>query len=161
MDFDKLDLRSAGEAEHWLPLRLGDTQLFRDMEKKEQPCRIKVASPASSGVEAALKAVNRLAQREQTIAAKLANAANREERRALERQLDAVEEEAEKSIKNFLTTAIVDWENIDKGGEPLPFSRDALCDMSEAKAPLARLATTIARDMAKVLDPFTEADSAS
>lgn len=160
MDFDSLDLRSAGDAEHWLHLRYGDTKLYSDMDKREGPCRVRVASPASENVEPVLKTVQRAMNRQATLASQAASATNRDQRRAAEGQLDSAEKDAENAVRTFLRLVILDWENIEKGGKELKFSKDALADMTEPKAPLSRLVATIVEDMGKLHDPFTEAAAA-
>ena len=157
MDFAKLDLRNAGDTEHWLNLRLGETRLYADMGKQEGPCRLLVASPASDGVEAVLKGVQRAMSRQAAVAEQLATAVNRDQRRAIETRLDNAETEAQKAVEKFLNTVVLGWENIQLGGKGLKFSKEALADMTEPKAPLARLVMFIVEDMGKLHDPFTEA----
>lgn len=159
MDFDLLDLRNAADKEYWVQLRHGDTLLFADMDKQERPCRVKVASVAEPGVEDAMKAVARVASMRQSVEAQLSVAPNREQRKALEKRLDDVERETDKCLTTFLIKIVRDWENIDKGGKPLPFSEEALRDMAQPKAPLFRLAGLIAEDAASAQSPFTDANS--
>ena len=155
MDFDLLDLREAGGKEYWVQLRLGDRLLFADMAKQERPCRVKVASIANPDVEDALKAVTRVGRMYRGVEAGLADA-NRQQRAALEKRLTEVEQESERALSGFLNVAVRDWENIERGGELLPFSKDALKDMAQPKAPLFRLAASIAEDAASAQDPFAD-----
>jgi hypothetical protein len=74
----------------------------------------------------------------------------------LEKRLAEVEQESERALSGFLNVAVRDWENIERGGEPLPFSKDALKDMAQPKAPLFRLAASIAEDAASAQDPFAD-----
>lgn len=156
MDFDLLDLREAASKEYWLHLRLGETLLFADMDKQERPCRVKVASIAEPDVEDAMKAVTRAGTLYRGVEAQLAQAANRQQRQAVEKRLADAEREAERALSRFLMTAIRDWENIEKGGKALPFSADALKDMAQPKAPLYRMASQIAEDAASAQSPFAE-----
>jgi hypothetical protein len=160
MDFDLLDLREAAGKEYWVHLRAGDRLLFADMDKQERPCRVKVASVANPEVEQALKAVTRAGRMYRGLEAALADA-NRQQRAALEKRLGDVERESERALTSFLMKSIVGWENIEKGGKDLPFSREALADMAEPKAPLFRLAQAIAEDAASAQDPFAESAPAS
>ena len=159
MDFGKLDLRAAADQEHWLHLRVGDTLLYLDEEKQEGPCRVKVRSVANDEVERALKVGTRAARAVATAESQLATA-NRQQKGEIEPRLDALEKQLEKALQAFLTTAIVDWENIQVGGKSLPFSKEALADMSEPKAPFARLATAIMDDMGNLASPFGKPDPA-
>ncbi|RDC59789.1 hypothetical protein HME9302_00984 [Alteripontixanthobacter maritimus] len=161
MDFDTLDLRNAEDEEYWLHLRHGETKLYADMDKQEGPCRVRVASPASNGVEPVMKSVQRSIGRQAALSDQLANAVNREQRRTAETRLDQAEEQTQKAVQTFLNTVILDWENIEKGGKKLTFSKEALADMTEPKAPLSRLVMTIVEDMGKLHDPFTEPDGGS
>jgi len=156
MDFSNLDLREAASKEYWVHLRLDDTLLFAG---KDKPCRVKTASAASPEVEEALKAVTRVGALSTNIEGQLALAANRQKRRAIEGKIDEVERDAERALTRFLCTAIVDWENIEKDGKSLPFSKEALSDYSQPKAPLFRLAVTLAEDMREAQSPFAEAES--
>lgn len=159
MDFDLLDLREAADKEYWVQLRMGDTLLFADMEKQERPCRVLVASMAEPGVEEATKAVSRAGTMYRSLEAQLAAAANREQRRAIEKRLGEVDREAEKCITNFLMRSVRQWENIVKGSDPLPFSDEALKDMAQPKAPLFRMASAIAEDAANAQNPFSGSDA--
>ena len=161
MDFDLLDLREAAGKEYWVQLRLGDTLLFADMEKQERPCRVKVASAAEPKVEEAMKAVTRAGSLYRSIEAQVALAPNRQQRQALEKRLEEAEKEAEKALTRFLVVSIRDWENIQKGGEPLKFSDEALKDMAQPKAPLFRIAASLAEDAASAQSPFSESAPAS
>jgi len=160
MDFDILDLRGAAGKEYWVHLRVGDRLLYADMENQERPCRVLVASIADPEVEEALKAVTRSGRLYRSVETALGEA-NRQQRKALEARLEAIERESEKALTRFLTTAIRGWENIERGGKPLPFSQEALADLAEPKAPLFRLAATIAEDAASAQDPFSEPAPAS
>ena len=160
MDFDLLDLREAAGNEYWVQLRMGDTLLFADMDKQQGPCRVLVASMAEPGVEDAAKAVSRAGTMYRAIEAQLAVAPNREQRRAVEKRLADLDREAEKCISNFLLKTVRGWENINKGGEPLAFSDEALKDMAQPKAPLFRMATAIAEDAATAQSPFSESETA-
>lgn len=157
MDFAKLDLRAAAEQEHWLHLRVGDTLLYNDDDGT--PCRVKVRSVANDEVERALKVGTRAARAVATAENQLATA-NRQQKAEIEPRLDALEKQMEKALQAFLATAIVDWENIKVGGKPVPFSKDALADMSEPKAPLARLAPAIMDDMGNLANPFGKPEPA-
>lgn len=159
MDFDLLDLRQTAEKEYWVHLRLGDTLLYADMDKQEGPCRVKVASISNPDIEAQLKAVNRVATRFSHAEAEFAGAKDRQARLATEKRLDSIDAEAEKIFSNFLCEIILDWENIQKGGNTLPFSADALKDMSAKGGPLFRMASTIAGDAIKAQSPFIVAES--
>lgn len=158
MDFSSLDLREAADKEYWVHLRLGDVLLYAD-DAKEKPCRVKVGSIADPEIEQAAKAVTRSGNASATVEAQLANAANRDKRREIESRLDDIERQAEKAVVRFLMCSIKGWENIEKGGKPLEFSSEALKDMSQPKAPLFRLALTLAEDMGKVQSPFSQAES--
>lgn len=158
MDIDAFDLREAATREYWLQLRMGDRLLFCDMEKQERPLRVKVASVAKQGVEDAVKAVTRLGRMMASAEAQLVNA-NRQQRAELEKRLDEIERSTEKAIARFLTTAILDWENVERGGKPLPYSKDALADLSEKGAPLYRMAFEIAEDAGAAMNPFGSAAS--
>ena len=160
MDIDQLDLREAADQEYWLQLRVGDRLLFCDMKKQERPLRVKVASVAKSGVEDAVKAVTRAGRMSASAENALVHA-NRQQRAELEKRLEEIERTTEKAITRFLTTAILGWENIERGGKPLPFAIDALDDLSQKGAPLYRMAIAIAEDAALAMDPFTDAVSAS
>lgn len=158
MDFDLLDLREAADKEYWVQLRMGDTLLFADMDKQQGPCRVLVASMAEPGVEDAAKAIARAGALYGAIEAQLAVAPNREQRRAVEKRMAELDREAEKCISNYLLKAVRGWDNIEKGGEPLPFSDEALKDMAQPKAPLFRMASAIAKDAAAAQSPFFESD---
>ena len=110
---------------------------------------------ANADVEDALKAVTRVGRMYRGVEAGLADA-NRQQRAALEKRLAEVEQESERALSGFLNVAVRDWENIERGGEPLPFSKDALKDMAQPKAPLFRLAASIAEDAASAQDPFAD-----
>ncbi|MAH32275.1 MAG: hypothetical protein CMG78_09595 [Marinobacter sp.] len=159
MDFDLLDLREAADKEYWVQLRMGDTLLFADMDKQERPCRVKVASIAEPGVEDATKAVGRVGNLYRTVEVQLANASNRDQRRAAEKRLVEVEREAEKCLTTFLVKTIRGWENLVKGGELLPFSAEALLDMAQPKAPLFRMASAIAEDAMSAQNPFSRSEA--
>lgn len=157
MDFGLLDLRRASEQEYWVQLRVGDTLLKTDDDK---PCRVKVASIGEPGVEDAIKAVTRVGRLSQQIEAQMALAPNVKEREVIAKRLDTVEKEAERCLTTFLIKAVRGWENIFVGGEEVKFSQSALADMAEPKAPLFRLAASIAADMAEVQDPLGKRESA-
>lgn len=156
MDFDLIDLREAASKEYWVQLRLNDTLLFSDMGKQERPCRVKVASISEPEVEEATKAVTRAGNMYRALEAQLTGAVNRQQRQVIEKRLSEVEREAEKALTDFLVKTVIDWENIEKGGKPLEFSRDALKDMAQPKAPLFRMASAIAEDAANAQNPFFE-----
>ena len=159
MDFDRLDLREAADNQYWVHLRMGETLLFADMDKQERPCRVKVASVASPDVEASMKAVTRAGSQYSAVEGQMA-LANRNQTKELENKLNGLEREAEKALTHFLVTSVKGWENIEKGGKPLEYSLDALKNMAAPKAPLYRLATTLAQDAAGAQSPFVEAESA-
>jgi hypothetical protein len=156
MDFDALDLRKAADKEYWVHLRRGETLLYKDMEAREGPCRVKVASIAKPGVDDAIKAVTRagrmLGQGEGQLIS-----ANRQQRAELEKRLAEIEGMAEAAIKRFLMTAVLDWENIVAGGKDIPFSRDTLDDMSDKGGPFHVLGLDIAEDVAAAMSPFGKA----
>lgn len=153
MDFAKLDLRAAAEQETWVHLRVGDILLYADDEKQEHPCRVKVASVANPDVEKALKAGMRAARAVAAAETQLATA-NRQQCAELEKRLDVMERQMEKALQLFLATAILDWENIEFDGNDLPFSKQALADMSEPRGPFSRLASAIMEDMGNLANPF-------
>lgn len=159
MDIGQFDLREAADQEYWIQLRVGDRLLFNDMKKQESPLRVKVASVAKPGVEDAVKSVTRAARMAHTVEAQLA-VANRQQKVALETRLDEIERTTEKALTRFLLTAVLDWENIERGKEALPFSKDALAELSEKGAPLYRMAMAIAEDVAVAMDPFSGAATA-
>lgn len=152
MDFAKLDLRAAAGQEHWLHLRVGDIYLYND-EAETLPCRVKVASVAKPEVEKALNAATRAAQSVAVLQRDLA-LANRQQRAELEPRLDAAEKRAAELQGALLATAIVDWENIQIGDDVVKFSKDALADLCEPKAPFFRMGGEIMEDMAKLASPF-------
>lgn len=160
MDFSKLDLRKAEDEEHWIHLRLGDNLLFMDDKKREGPCRVKTASIANIDAKNALKAVTRLAGEMQLVSQKLADESNTANRDRIKKRLDALDIEAEESFSRFLSVAVKDWENIQQDGKPLEFSTEVLADLSKPNAPLFRMASEIAADMAKAQDVFTNAAGA-
>ncbi len=157
MDFAKLDLREAATEEHWLQLRIGQTLLFAQ-DDKQKPCRVKVATAADPDVKAALKAVERAGRSCAEFESQLATA-NRQQKVELERRADDADAIAEKAIRQFLKVAVRDWENIFIGDDEVAFSASTLSDLSEPKAPLFRLATTIAEDMGEIHNPFLKAAS--
>lgn len=157
MDFGKLDLRGSAEIETWLHLRVGDEFLYADDDKQKRPCRIKVASVANNEVEAALKAGRRAAVAVAKAEDQLASA-NRQQRAEFEKRLDSLERRMEDALKAFLAVAIVDWENIEIDGKAVSFSEERLADLSEPKAPFARMATAIMEDMGNLLNPFSMPD---
>lgn len=157
MDFAKLDLRAAAEQETWVHLRVGDILLYADDDKQERPCRVKVASVANPAVEEALDAAQ-LASEAAFKARAAFHVANRSDRAGAEKRLKDAQERSTKLISAFLVTAIVDWENIESGGKVLEFSKAALADLCEAKAPLFRMANEIMEDMAKLASPFGTLD---
>jgi hypothetical protein len=152
MDFAKLDLRTTAEQEHWLHLRAGDHYLYND-EAETEPCRVRVASVAKPEVEKALTAAERGVQAVTALRHDLARA-NRQQRAEIEPRLDAAEKRAAELQSAFLVAAIVDWENIEVGEEPAKFTKAALADLCEPKAPFFRLAGEIMEDMAKLASPF-------
>ena len=154
MDFAKLDLRAAAEQETWVHLRVGDILLYADDDKQERPCRVKVASVANEVVERSLKTGIRIAKAVAAAEAQLATA-NRQQSAELEKRLDALEKHMDKAQKDFLLTAILDWENIEIDGKVVEFSKATLSDLSEPKAPFARLAKAIMEDMGDLASPFS------
>jgi hypothetical protein len=153
MDFAKLDLRGAAGSEDWLHLRIGEQYLYLDDEAQTGPCRVKVASVADASVERALT----IAERAGHSAAMLRHdysRANRQQKAEIEGKLDAAEKAATKAVADLLITAIRDWENIYVDGKPLEFSKDALADLCQPKAPFFRMSGEIMEDMAKLASPF-------
>jgi hypothetical protein len=160
MDFAKLDLRTTAEEEHWLHLRIGDTYLYLDAAKQDGPCRVKVLSVANDAVEKALKVGTRTARAVAAAEAQLATA-NRQQKAEWEGRLDALEKQLERASQAFLMAAIVGWENIHVDGKSVPFTKEALADFSEPKAPFARLATAIMDDMGNLANPLWKPLNAS
>ena len=156
MNIDQFDLRATETREYWIQLRVGDKLLFCDMEKSERPLRVKVASIAKQGVEDAIKAVTRAGRMMNAAEAQLVQA-NRQQRVELEKRMDEIERTSEGALTRFLTTAIVDWDNLERDGKLLPYSKEALDDLSAKGAPLYRMALEIAGDAAIAMDPFTVA----
>lgn len=156
MDFALLDLRTAAQKTYWVQLRYKDTPLYAGGDDA-RPCRVNTASVADPDVEQAVKTVQRIGRLTAQLEMQLAAAPNREQRKAIEKRLDDVERQAEKSLTGFLKTAIKGWENIAVDGKPLPFSDEALDDMAQPKAPLFQLAMNIAADMAEVQSPLSQA----
>lgn len=157
MDFAKLDLRAAANQETWVHLRVGDNLLYADDEKQERPCRVKVASVANPAVEDALEAAQLANEAGLKMRAQY-HASNRSDRLGAEKRLKDASQRANKLISAFLVCSIVDWENIEVGGGLLAFSKDALADMCEAKAPFFRMASEIMEDMGKLASPFGTLD---
>lgn len=160
MDLDLLDLRQAAEREYWVHLRLGNTKLYSNMDDMEGPCRVKVASVANPEVERQITAVERVGKRFSHAEFEYSSAKDGQVRKALEKRLDLIDSEASKLFSKFLQTIVLDWENLEKDGKPLPFSPEALADLSEKGAPLFRMATEIAEDAGKAQHPFTQAEGA-
>lgn len=161
MDFANLDLRAAASKEYWVQLRVGDTLLYADEKVQKKPCRVRIGSPADPEIEEAAKAVKRVGHIYAQVELSLGATKASQQQKQVERRLDALDREAEVLLQDFLRKAIKGWENIEFDGKELAFSPSALEDMSQPKAPLFRMATEIAEDAAKAVDPFSDVEVAS
>ena len=155
MDFAKLDLRRTAEDEYWLHLRAGTMLFYADEATKQRPSEVQILSPSSPEVEGLLKSIERVGKLFARTEMSLVGSSAAQARRETERQLDALDKEAEALLTRFLVQSIRNWRNIMVDGEELPFTQENLLDMAQPKAPLFRLAQFIAEDAGRALDPFS------
>lgn len=116
MDFADLDLKAASEKGSWVHLSYGGEPIFSD-EAKEKPSRVRIKGMGSEGVMSAFRKVDRI----ETL---MRDRLTRSNDRAAEGVIAKSQADLQDAMADLIVAAVSEWENINYGGEPLPFTRE-------------------------------------